>query len=125
MGNDVVPDAELDQLVFAKSGDMFNLQSLTSSAELMSFRLGEDGYANADIEPVPQIDYENKEVAVTFYIDPGNRVYVRRINVNGITEVDDEVFRLEVRHSGGPFVSNLLLDSSTIRCQLWPFIEEV
>ena len=54
VGNDVVPDEELDQLVFAKSGDMFNLQSLTSSAELMSFRLGEDGYANADIEPVPQ-----------------------------------------------------------------------
>ena len=112
VGNDVVPDEELDQLVFAKSGDMFNLQSLTSSAELMSFRLGEDGYANADIEPVPQIDYENKEVAVTFYIDPGNRVYVRRINFNGITEVDDEVFRREVRQSEGTVVSNLLIDSS-------------
>ena len=125
VGNDVVPDEELDQLVFAKSGDMFNLQSLTSSAELMSFRLGEDGYANVDIEPVPQIDYENKEVAVTFYIDPGNRVYVRRINFNGITEVDDEVFRREVRQSEGTVISNLMIDRSKIRLQRLPFIEEV
>ena len=46
---------------------MFNLQSLTSSAEMMKFGLGEDGYANAEIEPVPELDYEDNEVAVTLH----------------------------------------------------------
>ena len=66
VGNNVVPSEELEALIFAKSGDMFNLQSLTSSAEMMKFRLGEDGYANAEIEPVPELDYEDNEVAITF-----------------------------------------------------------
>ena len=125
VGNNVVPSEELEALIFAKSGDMFNLQSLTSSAEYMKFRLGEDGYANAEIEPVPELDYEKNEVAVTFYINPGERVYVRRINFNGISEVDDEVFRREVRQSEGAVVSNTLIDRSKIRLQRLPFIEEV
>ena len=125
VGNNVVPSEELEALIFAKSGDMFNLQSLTSSAEMMKFRLGEDGYANAEIEPVPELDYEDNEVAVTFYINPGERVYVRRINFNGISEVDDEVFRREVRQTEGSVVSNTLIDRSKIRLQRLPFIEEV
>ena len=125
VGNNVVPSEELEALIFAKSGDMFNLQSLTSSAEMMKFRLGEDGYANAEIEPVPELDYEDNEVAVTFYINPGERVYVRRINFNGISEVDDEVFRREVRQTEGAVVSNTLIDRSKIRLQRLPFIEEV
>lgn len=125
VGNNVIPDEELEKYVISESGDMFNLQTLTSTSELMSFRLGEDGYANAKIEPVPELDYEAKEVAVTFYIDPGSRVYVRRINFNGIKEVDDEVFRREVRQIEGAFVSNILIDRSKIRLQRLPFIEEV
>ena len=125
VGNNVLPDEDLDRLVISKSGDMFNLQTLTNTSEIMSFRFGEEGYANAEIEPVPELDYDTKEVAVTFYIDPGSRVYVRRINFNGIKEVDDEVFRREVRQTEGAFVSNILIDRSKIRLQRLPFIEEV
>ena len=59
----------------------------------MSFRLGEQGYANAEIEPVPELNHENKEAEITFYVDPKSRVYVRRINFHGVDEVDDEVLR--------------------------------
>ena len=125
VGNTVVPDEDLKRLVISKDGDMFNLQTLTNSAEMMSFRLGEEGYANAEIEPIPQLDYDNNEVAVTFFINPGSRVYVRRINFNGVSEVDDEVFRREVRQTEGAFVSNILIDRSKIRLQRLPFVEEV
>jgi len=125
VGNTVVPDEDLKRLVISKNGDMFNLQTLTNSAEMMSFRLGEEGYANAEIEPIPQLDYDNNEVAVTFFINPGSRVYVRRINFNGVSEVDDEVFRREVRQTEGAFVSNILIDRSKIRLQRLPFVEEV
>ena len=125
VGNNVIPDEDLERLIISKTGDMFNLQTLTNTSEMMSFRLGEEGYANAEIEPVPELDYETKEVSVTFYIDPGSRMYVRRINFNGINEVDDEVFRREVRQTEGAYVSNILIDRSKIRLQRLPFIEEV
>ena len=55
----------------------------------VSFRLGEEGYANAEIEPVPELVYDKKEVAVTFFVNPQSRVYVRRINFKGVDQIDD------------------------------------
>ena len=125
VGDMVLPEATLRALVLAKPGDVFNLRLLTSTSELMSFRLGEQGYANANIEPVPELDYENKEVAVTFFINPQSRVYVRRINFNGINEIDDEVLRRELRQSEGAYLSNRLIDRSRVRLQRLPYVESV
>ncbi len=125
VGDMVIPERQLRALVLAKPGDVFNLQLLTSTSELMSFRLGERGYANANIEPVPELDYENKEVTVTFYINPQSRVYVRRINFNGIDEIDDEVLRRELRQSEGAYLSNRLVDRSRVRLQRLPYVETV
>ncbi|NOX67724.1 MAG: outer membrane protein assembly factor BamA [Gammaproteobacteria bacterium] len=125
VGKMVVPEGQLQRLVLAKPGDIFNLNMLTSSAELMSFRLGEEGYANAEIEPVPELDHEKKETAVTFYVDPQSRVYVRRINFRGVDEVDDEVLRREMRQAEGAYLSNRLIDRSKILLQRLPYIEKV
>ncbi len=123
VGDMVVPEAQLRRLVLAKPGDIFNLQALTTSSELMSFRMGEEGYANAQIEPVPELDYDSKEVAVTFFVSPQSRVYVRRINFNGVDQVDDEVLRREMRQMEGSYLSNRLLDRSKVRLQRLPYIE--
>ena len=125
VGKMVVPEPQLRGLIVARPGSTFNLRQLTQSAELMSFRLGEEGYANAEIEPVPELDYDKKEVAVSFFVDAGNRVYVRRINFTGIDEVDDEVLRRELRQAEGAYLSNRLIDRSKIRLQRLPFIESV
>lgn len=125
VGDMVVPEWQLQRLVLTKPGDIFNLRALTSTSELMSFRLGEDGYANAEIEPVPELDYESKEAAVTFFINPNSRVYVRRINFNGVTQIDDEVLRREMRQQEGAFLSNRLVERSKVRLQRLPFIEGV
>lgn len=125
VGDMVVPETQLQRLVLAKPGDIFNLRLLTSSAELMSFRLGEQGYANANIEPVPELDYENKEAAITFFVDPQSRVYVRRINFSGVDQIDDEVLRRELRQIEGAYLSNRLVDRSKVRLQRLPYIEAV
>jgi outer membrane protein insertion porin family len=123
VGKMVIPEAALRAYVFAQPGSVFNLGLLTQSAELMSFRLGEEGYANADIEPVPELDYENKTVSVSFFVNPESRVYVRRINFHGVDEVDDEVLRREMRQAEGAYLSNRLVDRSKIRLQRLPYIE--
>ncbi|MDJ0812191.1 MAG: outer membrane protein assembly factor BamA [Woeseiaceae bacterium] len=125
VGDMVVPEALLQAMVLAKPGSIFNQQLLSSSAEFMSFRLGEQGYANAEIEPVPDLDHEKKEAAITFYVDPKSRVYVRRINFHGVSEVDDEVLRREMRQMESAYLSNQQVDRSKVRLQRLPYIEAV
>lgn len=125
VGDMVVPEEILKAMVLAQPGSIFNLQLLTRSAEFMGFRMGEEGYANADIEPVPELDHDKKEVSVTFFINPASRVYVRRINFNGVDQVDDEVLRREMRQTEGAYLSNRLVDRSKIRLQRLPYIEKV
>jgi outer membrane protein insertion porin family len=125
VGKMVIPEEQLSGLILAKPGSTFNLQLITQSMDLMEFRLGEQGYANAEIEPVPELDYEKKEVSVTFFVDPGSRVYVRRIIFKNIDQVDDEVLRREMRQAEGAYLSNRLVDRSRIRLQRLPYIEKV
>ncbi len=125
VGKMVIPEEQLSGLILARPGSTFNLQLLTQSMELMEFRLGEQGYANAEIEPVPELDYEKKEASVTFFVDPGSRVYVRRIIFKNIDQVDDEVLRREMRQAEGAYLSNRLVDRSRIRLQRLPYIEKV
>ncbi|MEJ2297328.1 MAG: outer membrane protein assembly factor BamA [Woeseiaceae bacterium] len=125
VGEMVVNEALLNRFVLAQPGSIFNQNLLTQSAELMTFRLGQEGYANAEIEPVPELDRENKEASITFYVNPQNRVYVRNINFNGVDQVDDEVFRREMRQLEGAYLSNTLVDRSKVRLQRLPFVEAV
>jgi len=125
VGDMVVPEEILKAMVLAQPGSIFNLQLLTRSAEFMGFRMGEEGYANANIEPVPELDHDKKEVSVTFFINPASRVYVRRINFNGVDQVDDDVLRREMRQTEGAYLSNRLVDRSKIRLQRLPYIEKV
>ena len=102
VGKMVIPEAQLSSLIVTQEGDIFNLQRLTRSQEFMEFRLGEQGYANAEVEPDWVIDHDNNQAAVTFFVDPGSRVYVRRIIFKNIDQVNDEVLRREMRQAEGP-----------------------
>ncbi|HEX7114257.1 MAG TPA: outer membrane protein assembly factor BamA [Steroidobacter sp.] len=124
-GNMVVPEEQLRRLIFIKPGDTYSLRSITATTEAMKMRLGVDGYAFATIDPVPQLNEQTKEVALTFVVDPKNRVYVRRINFNGTSGVNDEVFRREMRQLEGAYLSNAAVERSKQRIQRLPFIESV
>ncbi|MEO1203675.1 MAG: outer membrane protein assembly factor BamA, partial [Pseudomonadota bacterium] len=125
VGEMVIPETYLRSLILAKPGSIFNQALLTQSTEYMSLRLGQEGYANAEIEPVWELDEETKEAAITFFVEPNNRVYVRRINFRGVGEVEDEVFRREMRQMEGAYLSNLLVDRSKVRLQRLPYVETV
>ncbi len=120
-----VPEAQLRHLVLAKPGQTFSRRALTQTVDLIAYRLGEEGYAFARIEPVTDIDIENSEVEVTFYIDPGKRAYVRRINFHGSNAVQDKVLRREMRQMEGAFLSNRLVERSEQRLRRLPFLENV
>ncbi len=125
VGEMVIPEQFLKALILARPGSTFNQAMLTQTSELMSLRLGEEGYANAEINPVWDLDRDTLEAEVTFFVNPSNRVYVRRINFNGVDEIDDEVLRREMRQLEGSYLSNILVDRSRIRLQRLPYIENV
>jgi outer membrane protein insertion porin family len=120
-----VPEAELRRLLQVQPGQTYSRKLITQSQELLSFRLGVEGYAFAKIDPVPQAHEDSKTVDLTFYIDPGNRAYVRRINFINTSAIDDEVLRREMRQMEGSYLSNALLERSKERVQRLPYIEKV
>ena len=124
-GDLVLPEAQLERLIMVSPGETFSRRRLTQTSELISYRLGEEGYAFARVEPVPNLDDEAKTVSLTFYVDPGKRAYVRRVNFYGTTSTDDEVFRREMRQLEGGFLSNRAVERSEQRVRRLPFIEEV
>jgi outer membrane protein insertion porin family len=124
-GNMVVPESELRRLIFMRAGNTYSLRAVTATTEAMKLRLGVDGYAFATIDPVPQVNQETKEITLTFVVDPKNRVYVRRVNFNGTSGVNDEVFRREMRQLEGAYLSNSAVERSKQRIQRLPFIEKV
>ncbi len=90
-------EQELSSLVLLKSGDTYNAARLTESTKRISERLGNFGYAFANVNANPLLNKEKKEVAFTIFVDPGKRVYVRKINLAGNTRTRDEVIRREFR----------------------------
>ncbi|HZO24150.1 MAG TPA: outer membrane protein assembly factor BamA [Steroidobacteraceae bacterium] len=124
-GTFVVPKAELERLVLVKPGQIFSHKLITSTQELIQNRLGADGYAFAKVDPVPTTNNTTHEVSLTFFIDPGNRVYVRSITFSGSTRINDEVLRRELRQLEGGWLSNTSLERSKQRIQRLPYVKTV
>ncbi len=100
-GELLLPEAELRKLLKVKAGDTFSRERLTESTKAMTDRLGDEGYAFANVNAVPELDKDKRTASFTFFVDPGRRVYVRRVNVSGNTRTRDEVIRREMRQFEG------------------------
>jgi outer membrane protein insertion porin family len=124
-GDSIVPYEELEQLIVIKEGDVFSRQKVINSTSNIVDRLGVDGYAFANVNPIPKIDEATKQVSMSLFIDPGSRVYVRRINILGNTKTRDEVIRRELRQMEGGWISTPLVNRSKTRLQRLGFFEEV
>jgi outer membrane protein insertion porin family len=124
-GNMVLPEQTLRLFLYVQPGQEFSQQLITFSEQDIKLRLGRDGYAFAEVQTVPELDRETKEVDLTIFVEPRNRVYVRRINFTGAENANDEVFRREVRQLEGGILSNELLELSQQRLRRLAYVEEV
>ncbi|GMU68442.1 MAG: outer membrane protein [Steroidobacteraceae bacterium] len=124
-GTFVVPERVLRNYLVVRPGQTFSRKWITTTQELLQNRLGEEGYAFAKIDPVPTVDEEKKEISLTFFVDPGHRVYVRHIRFEGVEKTNDEVLRREMRQLEGGWLSNSLIERSKQRIQRLPYIESV
>ena len=124
-GEILVPEEKLFGLVAIGHGDIFSRQKITETSSNISDWLGNEGYAFANINAVPEIDDEKKEVALTFFLDPGKRVYVRRINFKGNATTEDQVLRREMRQLEGGWISTGAIERSKERLQRLGYFEDI
>jgi outer membrane protein insertion porin family len=96
-GNLLDRQEELQKLVTIKAGDLFSAQKLKATTKALVQKLGDYGYAFATVNAVPQIDQVHHRVDLTLRVDPGRRIYVRHITIEGNTRTRDEVVRREMR----------------------------
>jgi len=124
-GDFTISEPELRKLVQVKAGDVFSRERLNDSTKAISERLGKEGYAFANVNAAPEIDKEKRKVAFTIFVDPGKRVYVRRINVTGNTKTRDEVIRRELRQMEGGWYDADRVAASKLRLDKVGYFTEV
>lgn len=125
VGEMVVPREELEKLLTIKPGDTFSRSVVTGISNAITERLGDDGYAFANANAVPDVNNETRRVALTFYVDPGKRVYVRRITITGNAKTEDTVIRRELRQMEGGWFTPKKLNRSRVRLQRLGYFDEV
>ncbi len=124
-GKTEVDDAELLGLVTQDPGSVFSRKNMVRNSSAVTDRLGEEGFAFADVNVIPDIDDEKKEVSLTYSVIPGDRAYVRRITFTGQYKTRDEVLRREMRQLEGSRFSPQLVNRSRVRLQRLSYLESV
>jgi outer membrane protein insertion porin family len=124
-GKLIVPPDELTPLVKIGPTDTFSRKLATETSKAISDRLGDEGYIFANVNMVPDINEAQKTVAITFFVDPGKQVYVRRINFHGNTKTRDEVLRREMRQMEAAWASTSKIERSKTRLERLGYFQEV
>lgn len=121
----VVPKEEIEALMLIKEGQVFSRKVMTNTSELITRRLGNEGYTFANVNGIPEPHEEDHSVSLTFVVDPGRRAYVNRINFRGNTKTADDVLRREMRQMEGGWASTYLIDQSKTRLERLGYFKEV
>lgn len=121
----ILPHDEMRKMISVQAGDVFSRKELAESSKRIADRLGNDGYAFANINPVPEVDKEKHQVGFTFTVDPGQRVYVRRVNIFGNAKTKDEVIRREFRQLEGTWFDTGKTKKSKQRLDRLDYFSEV
>ncbi|MCX7086306.1 MAG: outer membrane protein assembly factor BamA [Methylococcales bacterium] len=124
-GNLIVAPDELIKLVSIGPSEIFSRKSATETSKAIQDRLGDEGYAFANVNMVPEINDSQKTVEMAFFVDPGKRVYVHRVNFVGNAKTRDEVLRREMRQMEASWASSTKIERSKTRLERLGFFESV
>lgn len=125
IGRTALPRKELDALITIKKGEVFSRKKITESISAMGLRLGDEGYGFPAISAEPRIDEKNKTVFITFVVDPGRPVYVRRINFHGNVKTADYVLRNVIRQDEAALLSLHNIKESERQLRLLTYLKNI
>ncbi|VAW93382.1 Outer membrane protein assembly factor YaeT [hydrothermal vent metagenome] len=125
IGDFIIKESELRKLVPIQVNEVFSRKKTSKSRSNITEKLSSLGYAFSNVNVIPDIDNDSKTVALNLYIDPGRRVYVRRVNVSGNTKTKDEVVRREIRQMENGWLSTDKVAQSRTRLNRLGYFESV
>ncbi|MDP3706055.1 MAG: outer membrane protein assembly factor BamA [Legionellaceae bacterium] len=125
VGKIILPKEKLSALVDVHSGDVFSRKKVTESIAAIGLALGDIGYGFPVVNAEPRIDEEKKTVFISFVIDPGRHVYVRRINFHGNTKTADYVLRNVIRQNEGALLSLHNIKESERQLRLMSYLKDI
>ncbi|WOL29804.1 outer membrane protein assembly factor BamA [Pseudomonas fragi] len=120
-----VPEEQISALLLVQKGQVFSRKLMTSTSDLITRRLGNEGYTFANVNAVPVPSKDGNTVDIEFVVDPGKRAYANRINFRGNTKTEDQVLRREMRQMEGGWASTYLIDQSKTRLERLGYFKEV
>ncbi len=121
----VLTHEEMRKMINVQPGDVLSRDAITDSTRKISERLGEEGYAFANVNAAPEVDKDKHQVAFTFVVDPMQRAYIRRINITGNDKTRDEVIRREFRQMESSWFATSKVKKSKTRLDRTGFFSEV
>ena len=124
-GDTVLPQDEMQRMVFLKEGQTFSRKLLEVTSDAITNTLSNIGYAFAQVNPVPQLDRDKHTVAIDLQVVPGPRVNVRHILFKGNNRTADEVMRREMRQFENAWYSQAAIDRSKVRLQRLGYFDKV
>lgn len=124
-GDLVIDEGTIRRLIIAQPGEIFSRKKVEQSVENITAILSNIGYAFANVNPITDVDRDNRLVSINFFVDPGKRVYIRRIQFVGNSKTKDEVLRREMRQMEGAWFSQVAIDRSKVRLQRLSYFEQV
>ena len=124
-GDLVIDEGTLRRLIIVQPGEIFSRRKIEQSVENITGVLANIGYAFANVNPITDVDRDNRLVSINFFVDPGKRVYIRRIQFVGNSKTKDEVLRREMRQMEGAWFSQSAIDRSKVRMQRLTYFETV
>ncbi len=124
-GETQVSKKKLRKLVSFSTGEVYSLKRVSETRAALASRLADEGYAFANINAIPEIQKDKNRVDFVFVIDPGRRVYVRKIHINGNITTRDDVIRREMRQLEGGWFSASKVRRSRVRLQRLGFFDKI
>lgn len=123
-GEIILPEDELRKFILVQEGQTFSQALVTNTEELLTKRLGNEGYNFARVRGLPEVDDETRQVAIKFFVDPGKRTYVRRIEFRGNSKTADDVMRREMRQMESAPASADRIELSRVRLERLGYFKE-
>lgn len=123
-GDLVLPEDDLNRFLLIAEGQTFSQQAITGTEEYLTRRLGNEGYNFAKVSGIPEVNEEDSTVAIKFFVDPGKRTYVRRIDFQGNLKTSDDVLRREMRQMESAPASAAAIEQSRVRLERLGFFSK-
>jgi outer membrane protein insertion porin family len=119
------PREELERRITVTPGELFARSRIAKDLFAVADLYRDDGFANANVNPITNVDPKTKIIDLDYDIQPGKKVYFERIEISGNAKTRDKVIRRELRIYEGELYSGTGLNVSKQRITALGYFENV